>query len=133
MSPTKNRFNGPVIALAAFALCVVGYQTQAMRAMAMMQPTVIATVDLEEVFGLLDRVGVEQKELENEIQTLIDANKVIEESIKGLQADQEDFPPGSQKSKEIEDRILRTAFKYQADVDYIKGYRERRKVKGMTS
>lgn len=124
MSPTNNRFNGPVIVFSTLVLCVIAYQTNAMRATAMMQPTVIATVDLEKIFGMLDRVGVAQKALEVEIQTFTDANEVMRESIRGLQADQEDFPPGSEKFQEFEDRILRAAFKLRADVEFIKGFME---------
>ena len=124
MSPKNNRFNGPVIVFSTLVLCVIAYQTNAMRAMAMMQPTVIATVDLEKVFGMLDRVGVAKIALEVEIQILTDANELMRESIKSLQADQEDFPRGSEKYQEIEDRILRAAFKLSADVKFIKDFME---------
>lgn len=126
MPPTRNRFNGPVFAFAVLVLCVIAYQAHAMRTRAMMQPTVIATLDLEKVFGQLQEVDVAQKGLENEILVLMETNKIAEETIKALQADKEDYALGSQKYKEIEDRLMRAAFNYKADVDYIKGYRERR-------
>ena len=107
MSPAKNRFNGPVLAFAGLVLCVLAYQTNAMRSIKLMQPTVIATIDLEAVFKQLDRVGVAEKALEAEIQKLIDSKTAMEENIKNLQADQEDFPPGSEKYKKIEDDLLR--------------------------
>ncbi len=126
MSPRKKRFNGPVFAFAVLALSVIAFQTHAMRTMAMMQPTVIATVDLEKVFGLLQEVDAAEKGLENEIQVLLESKKMAEESISALQADQEDFPPGSQKFGEIEDRLLRAAFNLRADAEYINGYKDRR-------
>ena len=126
MPSTRNRFNGLVFAFAVLVLSVIAYQTHAMRTMAMMQPTVIATLDLEKVFGQLQEVNVAEKVLENEIMVLVEANKIAEETIKALQADQEDFPPGGQKFEEIEDRLMRAAYAFKADVDYIKGYRDRR-------
>ncbi|MCH7572582.1 MAG: OmpH family outer membrane protein [Planctomycetes bacterium] len=126
MPSTRNRFNGLVFAFAVLVLSVIAYQTHAMRTMAMMQPTVIATLDLEKVFGQLQEVNVAEKVLENEIMVLVEANKIAEETIKALQADQEDFPPGGQKFEEIEDRLMRAAYAFKADVDYIKGYKDRR-------
>lgn len=126
MPSTRNCFNGPVFAFAILILCVIAYQTHAMRFMEMMQPTVIATLDLEKVFGQLQEVGVREKGLESELLVFIEANKIAEETIKGLQADQEDFPPGSQKFEEIEDRLMRATYALLADRDYIKVYKDRR-------
>lgn len=126
MPSTRNRFNRPVFAFAVLVLSVIAYQTHAMRTMAMMQPTVIATLDLEKVFGQLQEVNVAEKVLENEIIVLKETNKIAAETIKALQADQEDFPPGGQKFEEIEDRLMRAAYAFKADVDYIKVYKDRR-------
>jgi len=126
MPSTRNRFNGLVFAFAVLVLSVIAYQTHAMRTMAMMQPTVIATLDLEKVFGQLQEVNVAEKVLENEITVLKETNKIAAETIKALQADQEDFPPGGQKFEEIEDRLMRAAYAFKADVDYIKVYKDRR-------
>ena len=126
MPSTRNRFNRPVFAFAVLVLSVIAYQTHAMRTMAMMQPTVIATLDLEKVFGQLQEVNVAEKGLENEIIVLKETNKIAAETIKALQADQEDFPPGGQKFEEIEDRLMRAAYAFKADVDYIKVYKDRR-------
>ena len=126
MPSTRNRFNGLVFAFAVLVLSVIAYQTHAMRTMAMMQPTVIATLDLEKVFGQLQEVNVAEKGLENEIIVLKETNKIAAETIKALQADQEDFPPGGQKFEEIEDRLMRAAYAFKADVDYIKVYKDRR-------
>ena len=79
MNQQHYRLNAPVLMLAVLLMSVIGYQSFAMRTLAMMKPAVIATVDLETVFNALDQRSLAEERLRNETQRMIDSNKQKED------------------------------------------------------
>lgn len=119
-----KRLNWPALILALVVVCLIGAQTQAVRTM-FAQPTAVATLDIVRCFNSLnERDGLEAA-LNADIQRMIDENAELEQRVKMMEADLQDYERGSDKFKELQGELLELSVNYAAEVRFVQLHEER--------
>jgi Skp family chaperone for outer membrane proteins len=118
MNASTKRLNWPALGLLLVIAGLLVVQARAFNAMQSLQPAVIATVDLEQVFSGLG----EYVEANDRLQVLgneLDAERERRrEQITMLEEERELYAPGSEKQQETDERIALKSYQLQAYIEW---------------
>ena len=109
----KNRtlVSALAVVLTGF-MALAGYQAHALSRMAQLEPAVVATVDLLRVFDEVEEKAAAVQDLEAELQKLIDERNRRNQLLNRLEADLQDYPPGTQQYKDAQERLVHEALRF---------------------
>lgn len=119
MSSRRRLFNWPMALLAVAFVGVAGYQSLAIRNLeAMLNPAIVATVDLEQVFNNLDEREAADAELQELAERLQRQGDERSDEIDRLREDLEIYAEGTEEHQEMLTELAKTSHDYRAFVEF---------------
>lgn len=110
--------NWPALVLALGFLAFFTYHSAAIRHMALIEPAVVVTVDLESVFNQLDERGGADLKLQRMAEGLQRESDQTADKIRELEEELDIYEPGSEKYQEIMEKLSLATLEYQAFAEF---------------
>lgn len=110
--------NWPALVLAMGFLAFFTYHSAAIRHMALTEPAVVVTVDLESLFNQLDERQGADEQLQRMAEELQSESDDMSARIRELEEELEIYEPGSEKHQEIMEQLSLITLEYQAFAEF---------------